>query len=113
MARAGGAYRKLRPRAAIDFPMLSIAVAARGEASRIEGLRVVVSALGAKPRLLGQLDAIAVGKAAEAGVFEAVAAAAAKQCRPLTNVPYDDDWRHAMVPVLVKRALADAFGMGA
>ena len=108
-----GAYRKLRPRAAIDFPMLSIAVAARGEASRIEGLRVVVSALGAKPRLLGQLDAIAVGKAAEAGVFEAVAAAAAKQCRPLTNVPYDDDWRHAMVPVLVKRALADAFGMGA
>ncbi len=104
------AYRKLRPRAAIDFPMLSVAVAARGEVMRIESLRVVVSALGAKPRTLGQLDAIAVGQPAADGTFAAVAAAAAKQCRPLTNVPYDDEWRHAMVPVLVKRALADAFG---
>ena len=41
----------------------------------------------------------------------AVAAAASKQCRPLINVPYDDDWRHAMVPVLVTRALRDTFGI--
>ena len=107
------AYRKLRPRGAIDFPMLSVAVVARGEVMRIESLRVVVSALGAKPRTLGQLDAIAVGRPAGDHTFAAVAAAAAKQCRPLTNVPYDDDWRHAMVPVLVKRALADAFGTAA
>ncbi len=103
-----GAYRKLRPRQAIDFPMLSIAVAARGSAARIDALRIVVSALGAKPRLLGQLDAH-VGNAANAETFAAIAASAAKQCRPLTNVPYDEDWRHAMVPVLVQRALADAF----
>jgi CO/xanthine dehydrogenase FAD-binding subunit len=103
-----GAYRKLRPRQAIDFPMLSIAVAARGSATRIEALRIVVSALGAKPRLLGQLDGY-VGNAASAETFAAIAAAAAKQCRPLTNVPFDEDWRHAMVPVLVQRALADAF----
>ncbi|MFM8558809.1 MAG: FAD binding domain-containing protein, partial [bacterium] len=108
-----GAYRKLRPRAASDFPMLSVAVAARGEAARLEGLRGVVGALGAQPRLLGERDALAVGQAAGARVVAAVAAAPAKQCRPLTNVPYDDDWRHAMVPVLVKRALAAAFGMGA
>jgi 4-hydroxybenzoyl-CoA reductase subunit beta len=103
------AYRKLRPRGAIDFPMLSIAVAGRGQGT-IESLRVVVSALGAKPRLLGGLESVAVGRPAETATFEAVAAAALKQCRPLTNVPYDDDWRHAMVPVLVKRALQDAFG---
>lgn len=107
------AYRKLRPRAAIDFPMLSIAVVARGEAAHIESLRIVVSALGAKPRLLGGLDALVLGQPANDELFAAVAAAAAKQCRPLTNVPYDDDWRHAMVPVLVKRALADAFGRSA
>jgi len=104
-----GAYRKLRPRAAIDFPMLSIAVAARGTGARIDSLRIVVSALGAKPRLLGGLDALAAGRAASEDTFAAVAAAAHKQCRPLINVPYDDDWRHAMVPVLVTRALRDAF----
>jgi 4-hydroxybenzoyl-CoA reductase subunit beta len=107
-----GAYRKLRPRAAIDFPMLSIAVAARGSAAKIESLRVVVSALGAKPRVLGSLDPLASGRAASEETFAAVAAAAHKQCRPLINVAYDDDWRHAMVPVLVTRALRDAFAEG-
>jgi 4-hydroxybenzoyl-CoA reductase subunit beta len=104
-----GAYGKLRPRAAIDFPMLSVAVAARGDAGAIESLRVVVSALGAKPRLLGGLDALAGGRPADEAAFAAIAAAAARQCRPLTNVPYDDDWRHAMVPVMVTRTLRDAF----
>jgi len=107
---ARGAYRKLRPRGAIDFPMLSVAVVARGTASRMESLRIVVSALGAKPRLLGSLAPLVVGRAADEETFAAVAAAASKQCRPLINVPYDDDWRHAMVPVLVTRALRDAFG---
>jgi len=107
-----GAYRKLRPRAAIDFPMLSIAVAARGSAAKMESLRVVVSALGAKPRLLGSLDPLVSGRAASEETFAAVAAAAHKQCRPLINVAYDDDWRHAMVPVLVTRALRDAFAEG-
>jgi 4-hydroxybenzoyl-CoA reductase subunit beta len=107
-----GAYRKLRPRGAIDFPMLSIAITARGDAARIASLRVVVSALGAKPRLLGGLDAVVAGQAATEATFAAVAAAAHKQCRPLINVPYDDDWRHAMVPVMVTRALRDAFAGG-
>jgi 4-hydroxybenzoyl-CoA reductase subunit beta len=108
-----GAYRKLRPRGAIDFPMLSVAVAARGDAARIASLRVVVSALGAKPRLLGNLEPLVAGRPADETTFAAVAAAAEKQCRPLSNVPYDDDWRHAMVPVLVTRALRDAFADGA
>jgi len=107
-----GAYRKLRPRAAIDFPMLSVAVAARGSAAKIESVRVVVSALGAKPRLLGSLDPLVASQPASEPTFAAVAAAAHKQCRPLINVAYDDDWRHAMVPVLVTRALRDAFAEG-
>jgi 4-hydroxybenzoyl-CoA reductase subunit beta len=107
-----GAYRKLRPRGAIDFPMLSVAVAARGSGDRMQSLRVVVSALGAKPRLLGSLDPLVANQPASEQTFAAVAAAAHKQCRPLINVAYDDDWRHAMVPVLVTRALRDAFAEG-
>jgi 4-hydroxybenzoyl-CoA reductase subunit beta len=110
---ARGAYRKLRPRGAIDFPMLSVAVAARGTRERMGPLRIVVSALGAKPRLLGSLEALVADRPADEATFAAVAAAASKQCRPLINVPYDDDWRHAMVPVLVTRALRDAFGIPA
>ena len=104
------AYRKLRPRAAIDFPMLGVAVAARGTRERIESLCVVVSALGAKPRVIGGLGELSAGRAFTPEVVHAVAAVAHKQCHPLINVPYDADWRRDMVPVFVKRALADAFG---
>ncbi len=105
------AYRKLRPRGAIDFPMLSVAAAARVEDGRAAALRVVVSALGAKPRLLGGLDPLRAAHPADASLVAAVAQAAHKQCRPLTNVPYDDAWRHEMVPVFVARALREALGL--
>lgn len=115
-AASGGArqaYGKLRPRGAIDFPMLSVAVAGRAEEGRVSALRVVVSALGARPRTLGGLDALALGRPTDEALFEAVAAAAYRQCKPLTNVPYDDEWRHEMVPVFVRRTLREAFAGGA
>jgi 4-hydroxybenzoyl-CoA reductase subunit beta len=105
------AYRKLRPRGAIDFPMLSVAVAARLGGGRVTSLRIVVSALGAKPRLLGNLEPLLAAHAADAALVAAVAQAAHKQCRPLINVAYDDAWRHEMVPVFVARALREALGV--
>jgi len=98
-------YRKLRPRGAIDFPMLSIAIAARGTRAHVEALRVVVGALGARPRVVGGLDALVAGREADESLFADVARVAHQQCRPLTNVPYDVAWRHEMVPVYVTRAL--------
>jgi 4-hydroxybenzoyl-CoA reductase subunit beta len=102
-----GGYQKLRPRNAIDFPMLSIACALRMEGARCAEVRLVVSALAAKPRTIGGLDAFA-GRALDAGAQEEIAQTAYKQCRPQTSIPYDADWRHEMVPVFVKRALREA-----
>lgn len=106
------AYDKLRPRGAIDFPMLSVAFAARG-ADVLEGATLVVGALGARPRVVGRLDEIVRGQRPSEALIEAVAAAAHRQCTPLTNVPFDADWRHAMVPVWVKRVMRAAFVKGA
>jgi 4-hydroxybenzoyl-CoA reductase subunit beta len=108
------AYQKLRPRAAIDFPALSVAVVARREPDgTVRELRVVVAALGAKPRLVAGLDRLAAGRRADGDLVRQVGETAAKQCHPLTNIPIDTEWRHAMVPVYVRRALADALGDGA
>ena len=63
-----------------------------------------------KPRVVSGLDAIVQGQAPSADVIHAVSEAAHKQCRPLTNIPIDPDWRHRMVPVLVRRAFAQALG---
>jgi 4-hydroxybenzoyl-CoA reductase subunit beta len=105
--RRRSAYRKLRQRASIDFPLLSVAVAADLEDDgTVAALRVVVSALGARPRMLTGLDAIAAGQRFTDDVVQAVAERAEAQCRPLTNITVDPEWRRAMVPVQVRRALA-------
>jgi 4-hydroxybenzoyl-CoA reductase subunit beta len=105
-----GGYQKLRPRNAIDFPMLSVACALHTNGKGCEQIRLVVSALAARPKSVGGLDAIAVGRVLDDAVLEAIAQAAYKQCRPQTSVPYDADWRHEMVPVFVRRAIREALG---
>ena len=104
-------YQKLRPRGAIDFPMLSVAFAARLRDGVCESARLVVSALAARPRTVAGLDTLAKGRAPDEAVIEAVAQAAYKQCKPVINIPYDDDYRHEMVPVFVRRAMREALGL--
>ncbi len=100
------AYVKLRQRRSIDFPLLSVAVSADFQRSgRICHIMGVVSVLGARPRLLTGWSRIAVGRALSGEVIDALAERAHRQCHPLGNVIVDPDWRRAMVPVQVRRAL--------
>jgi 4-hydroxybenzoyl-CoA reductase subunit beta len=103
-------YQKLRPRGAIDFPMLSVAFAARGNGV-CETARLVVSAIAAKPRVIGGVEAVVRGRPLDQDVAEDLAQAAYKQCHPLINVPYDQDYRREMVPVFVRRAVKEAGGI--
>jgi 4-hydroxybenzoyl-CoA reductase subunit beta len=99
-------YAKLRQRKSIDFPLLTVAVAARvDQGERVIGLRGVVTALGSRPRELTGWDELAVGKRIDGVVLEALATRAHEQCRPLENITVDPEWRRAMVPVFVRRAL--------
>jgi 4-hydroxybenzoyl-CoA reductase subunit beta len=109
-ARARGmkcGYQKLRPRAAIDFPMLSVAFAARVAAGACEDATLVVSAIAARPRVISGVEALAQGKPLDENLAEALAQAAYKQCHPLINVAYDHDYRREMVPVFVRRAVLE------
>lgn len=108
-----GAYEKLRPRDSIDFPRLSVAVAYRLDAGVVADLRVVVSALAARPLALRKVGELAEGRAPDDALFEEVGAEAFRQCHPLTNVEGDTTYRRDMVPVFVKRALRTARAEGA
>lgn len=102
------AYRKLRQRNSIDFPLLSVAASARLEPDRtVATLDIVVSALGARPRILTGLERIAPGRRLDDDVIAAVAERAFQQCHPLENIIVDPEWRRAMVPVHVTRVLRD------
>lgn len=100
------AYAKLRQRRSIDFPLLTVAVAARiGGDGLVRSIRGVVTGLGSRPRELTGWDALAVGRVLDEGVVHELAQRAYQQCHPLDNIIVDVDWRKAMVPVYVRRAL--------
>ncbi|NNK47784.1 MAG: 4-hydroxybenzoyl-CoA reductase [Gemmatimonadetes bacterium] len=106
--RTRHSYQKLRARDSIDFPMLNLAIRVDFETDGVVAdLRAAVSGMGSYPRKLGKLDAEAVGKPLSEEVVEQVAEQAFRQCHPLANIPVDLEWRRAMVPVLVRRALAE------
>ena len=101
------AYRKVRQRQSVDFPLLSIAVAADvGPDQVARSMSLVVSALGARPRVVTGLEKIVAGNRL-LDVADAVGAQAFKQCHPLENIIVDPDWRRAMVPVYVRRAIEE------
>jgi 4-hydroxybenzoyl-CoA reductase subunit beta len=75
-----------------------------GDAGALRGCRLVVSALGARPKLMG-LDKLVSGRALDEGLIAEVAQKAKQSCRPLTNLATDTEWRRAMVAVLVTKAL--------
>jgi CO/xanthine dehydrogenase FAD-binding subunit len=104
--RTRTAYRKLRQRNAIDFPLLNVVAAMdENDDGTIADVRLVVSALGSRPRQVSGLDRIVAGRSLQDEVIDEIAKRAHAQCHPLTNIIVDADWRRAMVPVYVRRAL--------
>ena len=101
-------YQKIRVRASIDYPALTIAVAAKVDpANAVEWIRIVISALGARPHAVGGLERFR-GRLLDDPLVAEVAQMAHKQCHPLTNINVDPAWRREMIPVFVRRAFARA-----
>ncbi|MCL7961289.1 MAG: FAD binding domain-containing protein [marine benthic group bacterium] len=100
------AFRKLRIRDSIDFPLANVAAVARiDQAGSTESLRLYVSGMGSYPRKVGKVEEIVAGGPLDAERIEGVAEQAFRQCHPLSNITVDAEWRRAMVPVMVSRVL--------
>jgi 4-hydroxybenzoyl-CoA reductase subunit beta len=103
------AFEKLRKRGAIDFPLLSVAVRVDLPDGQLAGVDVVVSALGARPRRVRAAAKVAPGTPPDK-LAETLAQAAFAECKPLTNLDDEAEWRREMVPVLVDKAVRRALG---
>lgn len=108
LGAARAAYQKLRARAAIDFPLLGVAVALETDAAGLcRALRVVAAGTTPAPRVVGRLDELAVGRRIDREVAGAIAERCRASLHPLTTLGDDTAWRRAMIPVLVRRAFAE------
>lgn len=104
------AFEKLRKRGAIDFPLLSVAARVDTDVSgQVTAADVVVSALGARPRRVRAAAKVGPGTAAER-LPEMLAQGAFAECKPLSNLDDEAEWRREMVPVVVKKAVERAIG---
>src|SRR5947209_1187550 len=108
-ARRRQAFAKLRMRAAIDFPALNLAVALELDGHSVKSVSLAVSALAARPALIKGLQDLH-GHTADAIFAEELGRRAHKQCKPLTNIGVDPEWRHDVLPVLVRRTVLRAIG---
>jgi len=107
------AYEKLRRRASIDYPALSVAVRLDRDADGgIDDADVVISALAARPKRIKAAARHLRNTAADALTesISAAAEAAYKGSKPLTNIDQDPEWRREMARVLVRKALTRAAG---
>jgi 4-hydroxybenzoyl-CoA reductase subunit beta len=112
VAHRSSAFEKLRKRGAIDFPLLSVAARIDhepGAGGLLRGADVVVTALGARPRRIRAAAKVSPGSARDR-LAETLAQAAYTECKPLTNLDDEAEWRREMVPVLVRKAVARALG---
>lgn len=106
------AYRKLRVRQAIDFPLLGLGVAVQLRQEHVGAVRVVASGIGSAPRRVSGLDDLAVDRPLDAATIGAIADRCFAALHPLANFTADPAWRRAMIPVLVREALEEIQSRG-
>jgi len=103
------AFHKVRTRAAIDFAALHFAVALGVEGGTLRSVQLCVSALAARPALIKGLGDL-LGRPADLELAAELGRRAQKQCKPLTNISVDPEWRREVLPVLVRRTVLRALG---
>lgn len=103
-------YVKWTVRKSIDFPLISIALrfdlAADAVGAPIVAARVVVGALASTPKVVRKLETVRGRRLDDPATADAIAALVAAQGKPLPNLPYDADYRRAVLPVHVRRGIA-------
>jgi len=99
----GGAYRKLRVRGSIDYPLAGVAVALKKTNGHIEDLRIGLTAVNPAPILVnvGSLKEEVFGKE----LAEAAGELAARTAKPLTTSALTPEYRREMIRVFTAKTV--------
>jgi 4-hydroxybenzoyl-CoA reductase subunit beta len=104
-------YWKLRRRGSFDFPVLSVAAAARFSGDgRVLEARIVVGSAASCPLVALEAGKFVVGRALTEETIAEAAAIAARIAKPLDNTDFDMTWRKRVTSEFVARALRELRG---
>jgi 4-hydroxybenzoyl-CoA reductase subunit beta len=104
-------YWKLRRRGSFDFPVLSVAAAARINRGGVaETARIVIGSAASRPLVAGEAAAFLMGRALTDEAIAETAAMAARIAKPLDNTDFDMSWRKKVTAEFVTYALRELRG---
>ncbi len=107
--RVGSAYRKMRVRSAIDYPLISVAsVISLDAQGTIDAARVVLGAAGPAPSVAQEAADLLLGKALHDVDFDRVGDAVARGAQMVNNLELPATYRRRMIPVYARRAIEAA-----
>lgn len=98
-------YLRRAIRRSMDIPIVNVAAGLGWDGGRIERASVVLGAVAPTPIHASEAERLLVGRIPDAGVLAAVAEAAAREARPITDIRASAEYRTAMVEVFVRRLL--------
>jgi 4-hydroxybenzoyl-CoA reductase subunit beta len=108
------AYWKLRRRGAFDFPVLSVAAAARlngaGPSALVRAVRLVLGAVASRPLAADAAAVFLVGKRLDDAVIDEAASLAAQVAKPMDNADFALGWRKRVTRAFVTHALRELRG---
>jgi 4-hydroxybenzoyl-CoA reductase subunit beta len=104
-------YWKLRRRGSFDFPVLSVAAAARlADDGTVEAARIVLGAVASRPIDAAAAATVVVGQRLTDEVIAHAADVAAAPAKPMDNTDFDLTWRKRVTKDVVTYALRELRG---
>ncbi len=109
----GASYHRLSPRGRVDMAVASAAVVVRRDGERCEGARIVLGAVAPVAMRAEDAEQVVAGRRLDPETIARAGATAAAESRPISDLRASAEYRRRVVAVLVRRALAEAWGRAA
>jgi 4-hydroxybenzoyl-CoA reductase subunit beta len=104
-------YWKLRRRGSFDFPVLSVAAAARLSADgTVDDARIVLGSVASRPLMADAAAECLIGRTLANDAIEEAATLAARIAKPLDNTDFNMTWRKKVAAEFVRYALRELRG---
>jgi len=104
-------YWKLRRRGAFDFPVLSVAAAARlGKEGVVEEARIVLGSVASAPLVAEEAGQFLLGRRLDRESVAEAGSLTARLAKPLDNTDFDMTWRKRVTAEFVTHALRELRG---
>jgi 4-hydroxybenzoyl-CoA reductase subunit beta len=103
-------YWKLRRRGSFDFPVLSVAAAAKISGGAVEEVRLVLGSVSSRPLIASEAETFLLGRPLDDAVIQEAATLASRIAKPLDNTDFNMTWRKKVSREFVINALRELRG---